>query len=109
MTQIAIVENVNRTSTDLMDNVSDAQYDAPVQPQEATNTSRRIRSLVTVSALIAMDRPDQLRSHLALARENEVTREEIIDAITHLACYAGWPNAMTAVTVAREVLAGSGR
>lgn len=69
--------------------------------------SRRDRSLVTVSALIAMNRPDQLRSHLALARQNGVTRDELIEAITHLAFYAGWPNAITAVTVAREVFAGS--
>ncbi len=66
--------------------------------------SRRDRSLVTVSALIAMNRPDQLRSHLALARTNGVTREELVEAITHLAFYAGWPNAIAAVTVAREVL-----
>ena len=66
--------------------------------------SRRDRSLVTVSALIAMNRPDQLRSHLALARENGVTRDELIEAITHLAFYAGWPNAVTAVAVAKEVL-----
>lgn len=67
--------------------------------------SPRDRSLVTVSALIAMNRPDQLRSHLARARENGVTREELVEAITHLAFYAGWPNAITAATVAREVLA----
>jgi 4-carboxymuconolactone decarboxylase len=66
--------------------------------------SRRDRSLVTVSALVAMNRPDQLRSHLALARGNGVTRDELIEAITHLAFYAGWPNAVSAVSVAREVL-----
>jgi 4-carboxymuconolactone decarboxylase len=65
--------------------------------------SRRDRSLVTVSALIAMNRPDQLRSHLALALANGVTRDELAEAITHLAFYAGWPNAIAAVTVAREV------
>ena len=67
--------------------------------------SRRDRSLVTVSALIAMNRPDQLRSHLALARQNGLQEEELIEAITHLAFYAGWPNAVTAVSVAREVFA----
>jgi 4-carboxymuconolactone decarboxylase len=71
--------------------------------------SRRDRSLVTVSALIAMNRPDQLRSHLALARENGVTRDELVEVITHLAFYAGWPNAIAAVAVAREVFAASGR
>ena len=65
--------------------------------------SRRDRSLVTVSALIAMNRPDQLRSHLALARENGVTEDELIEAITHLAFYAGWPSAVTAISVAKEV------
>ena len=65
--------------------------------------SQRDRSLVTVSALIAMNRPDQLRSHLALARQNGLKEEELVEAITHLAFYAGWPNAVSAVAVAREV------
>ena len=65
--------------------------------------SQRDRSLVTVSALIAMNRPDQLRSHLARARDNGVTQEELVETITHLAFYSGWPNAITAVGVAKEV------
>jgi 4-carboxymuconolactone decarboxylase len=65
--------------------------------------SPRDRSLVTVSALVAMNRPDQLRSHLARARDNGVTQEELIETITHLAFYAGWPSAVTASTVAKEV------
>jgi len=65
--------------------------------------SPRDRSLVTISALVAMNRPDQLRSHLALARDNGVTEEEIAETITHLAFYAGWPSAVAAVTVAKEV------
>lgn len=71
--------------------------------------SRRDRSLATVSALVAMNRPDQLRSHLALARTNGVTQEEIVEAITHLAFYAGWPSAVSAVAVAREVFGATGR
>lgn len=67
--------------------------------------AKRDRSLVTISALIAMNRPDQLRSHLALARQNGVAETEIVEAITHLAFYAGWPNAVSAVGVAREVFA----
>jgi len=69
--------------------------------------SPRDRSLVTISALIAMNRPDQLRSHLARARDNGVTEEEIVESITHLAFYAGWPSAVTAVTVARDVFGKS--
>jgi 4-carboxymuconolactone decarboxylase len=65
--------------------------------------SPRDRSLVTISALIAMNRPEQLRSHLVRARDNGVTLEEIVESITHLAFYAGWPSAITAVTVAKEV------
>ena len=70
---------------------------------ERPELSKRDRSLVTVAALIAMNRPDQLRSHLARARQNGVTQEEVIETITHLAFYAGWPNAVTAIGVAREV------
>ena len=65
--------------------------------------SKHDRSLATVAALIAMNRPDQIRSHLARARANGVTEQELIEAITHLAFYAGWPSAVTAVGVAREV------
>lgn len=65
--------------------------------------SQRDRSLVTVSALIAMNRPEQLRSHLARARDNGVTQAELIETITHLAFYAGWPSAIAAISVANEV------
>lgn len=70
---------------------------------ERPGLAKRDRSLVTVSALIALNRPDQLRSHLALARQNGVEEEELVEAITQLAFYTGWPNAITAIGVAREV------
>jgi len=70
---------------------------------ERPELSKRDRSLVTVAALIALNRPDQLRSHLTRARDNGVTQEELIETITHLAFYSGWPNAVTAVGVAKEV------
>jgi len=70
---------------------------------ERPGLAKRDRSLITVAALIALNRPDQLRSHIALARRNGVTEEEIVEAITQLAFYAGWPNAITAVSVARDV------
>lgn len=73
---------------------------------ERPELSKRDRSLATVAALIALNRPDQLRSHLRIARQNGVTQEELIETITHLAFYAGWPNAVTAVGVAREVFQG---
>ena len=70
---------------------------------ERPQLAKRDRSLVTVAALIAMNRPDQLRSHFARARDNGVTQEELIETITHMAFYAGWPSAITAIAVAREV------
>ena len=70
---------------------------------ERPELSKRDRSLVTVAALIALNRPQQLRSHLIRARENGVTQEEVIETITHLAFYCGWPNAVDAIHVAKEV------
>ncbi len=71
---------------------------------ERQGLSRRDRSLITVSALVAMNRPDQLRSHLGLASRNGLTREELAEAITHLAFYSGWPSSVTAAVIAKEVL-----
>ena len=70
---------------------------------ERPELSKRDRSLATVSALITMNRPDQLRFHLGKALENGVEKEELIEVITHLAFYSGWPNAMSAIMVAKEV------
>ncbi|RAW12757.1 MULTISPECIES: carboxymuconolactone decarboxylase family protein [Paenibacillus] len=65
--------------------------------------SRRERSLITVSSLITGGNTQQLRSHLDLAKQNGLTEEELIEVMTHLAFYAGWPKAMSAITVAKEV------
>jgi 4-carboxymuconolactone decarboxylase len=61
------------------------------------------RSLVTVACLVAGGNTAQLVNHLARARRNGLTETELIEAITHLACYAGWPRAMSAMAVAKEV------
>jgi 4-carboxymuconolactone decarboxylase len=70
---------------------------------EREQLSKRDRSLITVAALIALNRPDQLRSHMTLALQNGVTKSELVETITQLAFYTGWPNAVSAVPVAREV------
>ncbi len=70
---------------------------------ERKRLSKRDRSLITVAALVALNSPDQLRFHLNYAVQNGVNKEELIEAITHLAFYAGWPSAMSAITVAKEV------
>ncbi|MFG2958354.1 carboxymuconolactone decarboxylase family protein [Streptomyces sp. NPDC048291] len=64
---------------------------------ERPGLSPRDRSLVTVSVLAALYRTEQLPYHLGVALENGLSVEELSEAITHLAFYAGWPNAMTAV------------
>ena len=75
----------------------------------ATGLSKRDRSLITVAALIATYRPEQLESHLGRAIANGVTREEISEVITHLAFYAGWPAAMSAAQLAYTVLVEGGK
>ena len=65
--------------------------------------SPRDRSLVTVAALVAGYRQNELPFHIKKALENGVTRDELIELITHLAFYSGWPTASTALTIAREV------
>ena len=65
--------------------------------------SKRDRSFITVAALVALNRPDQLYGHLHRAFDNGVTKQEIVEIITHLAFYAGWPNAGTAALTAKEV------
>jgi 4-carboxymuconolactone decarboxylase len=70
--------------------------------------SPRDRSLVTVSTLVALYRTNELPFHLAKAIENGVTKDELIEVITHLAFYAGWPAANTAVSIARRVFVEAG-
>src|SRR5436853_5542797 len=70
---------------------------------ERAELSKRDRSLVTVTALIAGGNSEQLPFHLQRAKENGVTETELIETITHLAFYSGWPKAMSAITVAKEI------
>lgn len=72
---------------------------------EAPELSKRDRSLITVAALVAGYRMNELPYHLKFARQNGVTEEELAGLITHLAFYAGWPSANSAVEVARRVFA----
>jgi 4-carboxymuconolactone decarboxylase len=71
---------------------------------EQPGLSPRDRSIVTVSALITAFRPDELFWHMKRAMANGVTREELVEIITHLAFYAGWPSAHTAVVTLQRVL-----
>ena len=72
---------------------------------ERKGLAKRDRSLVTLAALVALKGEDQLRGHLERALANGVKREEIVELITHLAFYCGWPAAGHAALIAKEVLA----
>ena len=65
--------------------------------------SARDRSLVTVAVLAAGGHAAQLGYHLGRAVENGVTQAELVEAITHVTFYAGWPNGMSAMGVAKEL------
>ena len=133
MTHIAIQESLNGKTVEWMEQVSDKQYGKVTGATKAPSTaqklfgdfdpklaeltdnvlfadvwerpelSKRDRSLITVAALIALNRPEQLRAHLQRAHENGVTKDEVVEVITQLAFYTGWPNAINAIQTAREV------
>ena len=70
---------------------------------ERPGLSKRDRSLITLSTLVALNRTEVIPLHLERALENGVTREEIAELITHLAFYSGWPTAVSAALLAKEV------
>src|ERR1700761_3158777 len=70
--------------------------------------SKRDRSLVTITSLISLYRINEMPFHLKRAQENGLTKEEIMAAITHLAFYAGWPPAMTALPIVKKVFEEAG-
>ena len=72
---------------------------------ERPQLSKRDRSLITCAALIATGKTEQMDFHFPNAIRNGVTREELVEMITHLAFYAGWPNAMSAITRAKDLVA----
>jgi len=75
---------------------------------ERSELSKRDRSLVTVSALVAGGHTEQMQGHFGRSIDNGVTPTELSGVITHLAFYAGWPRAMSAVSVANAVLSERG-
>ncbi|KAB2723305.1 carboxymuconolactone decarboxylase family protein [Brucella intermedia] len=70
---------------------------------ERPGLSKSDRSLATITALIALNRPDQLRSHINIGLQNGLTKEEIVETITHMAFYSGWPSAVSSLAIAKEV------
>jgi 4-carboxymuconolactone decarboxylase len=72
---------------------------------ERPQLSKRDRSLITCAALIAMGKTEQMDFHFPNAIKNGLAQEELVEMITHLAFYVGWPNAMSAVNRAKAILA----
>jgi 4-carboxymuconolactone decarboxylase len=70
---------------------------------ERPGLSKRDRSLITIASLTALYRTNQIRSHMRRALANGVTKEEIGEVLMHMAFYAGWPCAVNAFEVAKEV------
>jgi 4-carboxymuconolactone decarboxylase len=75
---------------------------------ERPDLSKRDRSLITIAALVAMYRPDELVAHLNLGMDHGLTKEEIAEAVTHLAFYAAWPSANSAMYRFMDVLKARG-
>lgn len=75
---------------------------------ERTGLSKRDRSFATCAALIALGKTEQISFHVPYAIRNGVTKEELVELITHLAFYAGWPNAMSAIARVRDLLENNG-
>jgi 4-carboxymuconolactone decarboxylase len=66
---------------------------------------KRDRSMITIASLVTGGNFAQLEPHIRLALTNGMTQSEILEEITHLAFYAGWPKALSAVDVAKRVFA----
>ena len=68
--------------------------------------SARDRSLATISALFSAGLYEQLRHHIAMGKKNGLTKEEVVEVITQLAFYCGWPKAWSTFPIIREVYEG---
>ena len=65
--------------------------------------SPRDRSLITISALFAQGLYPQLKAHLAMGKEHGLTKEEVVETVTQLAFYCGWPKAWSTFPLIEEV------
>ncbi len=75
---------------------------------ERPGLSKRDRSLITIAVNTALYRTDQLRGHVARGIDNGLTKDEIVEAITHVMFYGGWPTGVNGAAVASEVFQDKG-
>jgi 4-carboxymuconolactone decarboxylase len=102
----AVRQSLGELAPKLVDLTDDVLFgDVWERPQ----LSKRDRSLITCAALISMGKTEQMDFHFPNAIKNGVTQEELIEAITHLAFYVGWPNAMSAVNRAKALFGNKER
>ncbi|MEM5318288.1 carboxymuconolactone decarboxylase family protein [Paraburkholderia sp. JHI869] len=71
---------------------------------ERPELNKRDRSLITCAALVALGKTEQMSTHFPRAIANGISKEQLVEMITHLAFYAGWPSAVSAVMRAKELL-----
>lgn len=70
---------------------------------ERPGLSKRDRSMITIAALVAGNNWEQVEAHLRIGRDNGLTKDEVVEELTHLAFYSGWPRALSAITIAKRV------
>lgn len=79
------------------------------QVWERPGLSKRDRSLITCAALVVTGKTEQMQSHFPRAIANGVSLDELVEMITHLAFYGGWPNAVSAAVRAKEIFGGASK
>lgn len=99
------LEKLGAFAPDLMALTDDIVFG---QIWERPGLSKRDRSLVTVATLVALYRTEQMGGHMRRAIANGLTLDELKEAITHIAFYAGWPTAITGMNIARELFENEG-
>lgn len=67
--------------------------------------SPRDRSMITISALMAQGLYPQLKSHIAMGKAHGITKEEVVEIVTQLAFYTGWPKAWSTFPMINEIYA----
>ena len=97
----AVRQNLGEFAPKLVDLTDDVLFG---DVWERPELSKRDRSLITCAALIATGKTEQMDFHIPNAIKNGVTEQEIVEVITHLAFYVGWPNAMSAINRAKQLL-----
>ena len=99
--RLAVRESLGEFAPKLIELTQEVIYD---DVWERPELSKRDRSLITCAVLVATGKTEQMSFHFPRAIENGVTKEELVEMITHLAFYVGWPSAISAMNRAKAAL-----